>query len=124
MLCINDLARCIETIILHASLLKCNDVFNLASFNVSVLEIAQDISRMTGITRLEIIPGPFIPGFLLDTHYFENMFKNCFPGFRGTRESVLLLLSRHFIQSQTHELAAFKQIHEDARGHGEEHGRR
>jgi nucleoside-diphosphate-sugar epimerase len=100
MLWIRDLAQCIDTCVrLRCMIEERHAIFNLSSFDVSVMEIAQDVLSITRNARINIIPGPNVPSFLLDNSKFFNTFKYEFKGFVGSREVVKLDLALNFDSS-------------------------
>ena len=84
MLWIRDLACCIECL-LNFNVTERHSIYNLASFDVCIMDIAKDIAAATKAS-IQITPGPVVPSFRLDTSKYCREFATF--TFRGSRKMV------------------------------------
>ena len=83
---IQDLAKCVEICIKDSyKIQERHSVFNLASYDISIIDIARDISQCTGAS-IQILEDTGVPSFKLDTKAFCETF--CYT-FQGTRKLVI-----------------------------------
>ena len=75
-----DLERCIKAIVTHWDNVQGHNIYNLASFNTIIIDIANVISQTTNIVLKVVKDDDSMGGFTLDCTKFVNNYNICFKG--------------------------------------------